>query len=117
MIGLEVADDGLDRLASLEQCLILLAQCLGFAPVLDVQAGVVFVHPTIAQVYKGRLRLDAGGLHQDGGLLDLFVEGVAVIRVTGEGPGTDDQVALEGAGQAHLDAEFEGVAVLVPMQS
>lgn len=43
VIGLEVADDGLDRLASLEQRLVLVAQALEAAPVLDVQAGVVFV--------------------------------------------------------------------------
>ena len=44
--------------------------------------------------------------YQDGRLLQLLVQGVAVIRIAVERPGTHDQVALERAGNAHLHPEL-----------
>lgn len=54
--------------------------------------------------------LDPVVLHQDGGLLQLSIQGVAVIRVTWKGPGSHDQVAFEGGGNAHLDPELVGLS-------
>ena len=42
----------------------------------------------------------------------LLVQGVSVVRVSGEGARAHDQVALERADHAHLDAELVGLAGL-----
>jgi len=69
-------------------------------------SGLQRIHPRVAQIHKRRCGLDRTVLHQDRGLLELFAQGVSVIRMAMEGPRTHDQVALERAGDAHLDAEL-----------
>ena len=50
VVALEVADDGLDGLAPLEQLSLLFADPLGLAPVHDVHTGQVRVHAPVAQI-------------------------------------------------------------------
>ena len=69
---------------------------------LDVDIQDVFVNTTIAQVDVGGFGFHAGGPHQDGGLLRLFVQRVAVIRIAREGSGAHDQGPVERGGNAHL---------------
>ena len=88
----------------------MLADALGLAPVHDAPAGVVGVHPAVAQIDEDRDGRRRAVLHQDGGLLELLGERVAVVGVAGKGTGTHDQVALERAGNAHLHAELVGLA-------
>ena len=78
----------------------------------DVETQVVLVYTPITQVNKGRLRLGAKGLHQDSGLLHLFVQCVAVIRIAREGSGAHDQGSFECGGNAHLHAKFIRVTAL-----
>lgn len=66
----------------------------------------------MAQVDVGRFRSHAVGLHQDGGLLHLFIQRVAVIRIARKGSGAQDQGPFERCGNAHLHVEFVGVAAL-----
>ncbi len=70
------------------------------------------IHPPVAPIDEHRRGLDRTVLHQDRGLLELFAQGVSVIRMAMEGPRTHDQVALERAGNARLDAEFVGCSGL-----
>lgn len=54
VIGLEVSDDRLDRLAPFEQLSILLADPLGLASVHDVHIRVVRFYTPIAQIHEHR---------------------------------------------------------------
>ena len=94
----KVTNDGLDGLAAFEQLPFFFCDALALAPVHDVNAWIVGIHPTVTQVHKGRGRLAASVLHQDGLLLQLGVEGVAVVGVAVEGTGPHDQVAPQHAG-------------------
>ncbi len=86
VIGLEVADDRLDRLTPLQLLSLLLADPFGLAPVHDVHIRVLCIHAPIAQIDERRRRLDRTVLHQDGRLLQLLSQRVSVIRVAVEGP-------------------------------
>ncbi len=70
------------------------------------------VHAPVAQVGAQNLGLDAHALHEDGALLDLLVHGVAVIHFTRKAPGSNDQIALERHGEAHLHTELVRVTTL-----
>ena len=73
---------------------------------------VVLVHAPVTQIGIDLLRPDAQALHQDGALLDLLVQRVAVIRVTGKAPGSHDQIALERHSQTDLHTKLVRVAAL-----
>ncbi len=70
------------------------------------------LHTPTPQIDDGdaRLRSTFDVLHQDRHLLDLLGDGVAVAAVAEKSPGVNNQVAFLGGGDAHLDAEFVGVA-------
>lgn len=98
----QMPDDGLDRLAAFELPARFGAQAPHLAPMHEAHLGVVGIHPAVAQIDEGRLRLDARVLHQDRGLLDLLGKRMTIVGVAVEGAGTDDEVTLEGAGHATL---------------
>ena len=104
----QVSIDGLNGLAPPELLFLLLADPLGFAPVHDVHTRVVRVHASVAQINECRCELCFAVLHQDRGLLHWLGQGVPVIRIPMECPSAHDQVALECAGDTHLDPEFPG---------
>ena len=110
MIGLEVADDRFDGLASLEGAALVLGQGFELAPVNDLDVGVVLIDPTVAEVNIDRLGRRGDAFEQDGGLFELFVEGVSIIGIPGKGAGADDETVLMGDGQAGLDAKLVGFA-------
>lgn len=112
MISLEVPNDRLDGLASLEQSALLIGQTLVLAAVLDINVRVVLVHTPVTLVCVHDLESDARALHQDAGVFNLLVQRVPVIRVAWKPSGTNDQVASERDGQPHLVAEFVGEAAL-----
>lgn len=89
VVLLEVPNDWLNGLAALEQLALFGRDTLGFAPVHDVHLRVVGVYAAVAQIHKGGAGLAPGVLHQNAGLLELGVEGVAVIGVVAKrlGPG------------------------------
>ena len=112
MVCLGVSDQRLDRLAPFQQALVLIAQRLVLAPVDDLNARVVGVHPPVAQVDDDLLGRTPLVLQQVGGLLQLRAQHVPVVRVTREAAGTDHQSLLVRDHQADLDAELVGVACL-----
>ena len=91
MIGLEVADDRFDGLASLEGAALVLGQGFELAPVNDLDVGVVLINPTVAEIDVDRLGGWGDAFEQNGGLFKLFVEGVSIVGIPGKGPGTDDE--------------------------
>lgn len=112
VILLQVPDDRLDGLAALEQLALLLREALDLAAVHQAHIRNVGLHPAVAQVGIGRVGLDAAVLHQDRGLLQLRLQRVPVVGVAMEGPGSDDEAVLQGAGNADLDAELVRAAGL-----
>ena len=80
VVGLGVADQWLDRLAPLEQALLVIAERLVLAAVDDLHARVVGVHAPVAQVDDDLLGRASQVLQQIGGLLELGAEDVAVVR-------------------------------------
>lgn len=60
-----VPNDRLDCLPAFEQLALFTAQPLTLAPVLDLDARVVLVRATLAQVGMDHLGLDAQAFHQD----------------------------------------------------
>ena len=50
MVGLEVSDDGLDRLASLEQPELFIREPLVLAPVFDLNVRVVLVYAPVEKL-------------------------------------------------------------------
>lgn len=108
VIIVEVANNRFDGLAPFEQSSILLANPFGLAPVQDVRIRVIGVYPPVAQIDEGRRWFWLAVLNQDRGLLQLFVQRVPVVRVAMEGPGNDEKVAVQRAGDAYLHAEFVG---------
>jgi len=96
MIGLEVADDRFDGLASLEGAALVLGQGFELAPVNDLDVGVVLIDPTVAEINIDRLGRRGDAFEQDGGLFELFVEGVSIIGIPGKGAGADDETVFMG---------------------
>ena len=118
VIGLEVPNDRLDGLAPFEQRSVLLADPLGLASVHDVHIRVLCIHTPVAQINKRRRRLGRAVLHQDRSLLQLLVEGVAVVWVAVECSGAHDQVAAQRAGNTYLHTDkYGGLALPLLMQS
>lgn len=109
VVCLQVSNDGLNGLSAFEKLLFFIRQAFELAPVFDVNAQVVLVYATVAQVDASGFRLRAGRLHQDAGLLHLFVQCVPVIRVTRKDPGADDEGAFQLGGNAHLHTKLVGV--------
>jgi hypothetical protein len=107
-----MADDRFDRLSSFEGLLFIVRQALEFPAVLDIDVQVFLVYAAVAQLDVGGFGFHTGRLHQDGRLLHLHVQRVAVIRIARESPGANDQGAFERGGNAHLHAEFLGVTAL-----
>jgi len=112
MIGLQVPDHRLDGVAPLDEFDALWREALGLTPVRDCKARVVGFHAAVAEVHHRGGGCGASVLHQDGGLLDLLVQGVAVERCAAERSCTDDKVALGCDSNTHLGAELERRASL-----
>jgi len=72
----------------------------------------VGIRPPVAQVDDGRVRLDAQVLQQDGGLLQLLGQRVAVIGVARQAARTDHQALFGAHRHADLHAELVGLAGL-----
>lgn len=81
----------------------------------DAHICVVCIHTPVAQVVKGPSGIDTAVLHEDGGLLELGLERVAVIRFAMKRFGSHDKVEIERAGNAHLDIQLKSVRAL-PLQ-
>ena len=56
----------------------------------EIQAWVVPIDPTIAEIDVGGLGWRGDAFEQNGGLFQLLVEGVAILGIPREGTGTDD---------------------------
>lgn len=101
----QVPDGRFDGLASLKQPDLRRGQRLLLAPVKD---GDVFRLPaSVAEIDDGGLGGNAG---EDGGLLQMLLQGIAVIGVTGKAAGADDQTFLGCHRDADLDPELVGLA-------
>ncbi len=114
VIRFEVPNDRLECLPSFEQPAFFIGQPLVLAPAFDLNVRVVLVHTPVTQVCVHHLGFHARALHHDGALLDLLVHGVPVIRVSGKGAGTHDQISLERHGQTEFNAKLVRVAALTP---
>ncbi len=107
MVGLEVSDHRLDGVSPFDELESFSVQPLGLTTMRDGQPRVVGIHASVTQVHHRRGRPGAAVLQQDGGLLDLLVQGVSVERRTTECTGADDEIALGGDGDADLGAELK----------
>ena len=112
VIGLRVADQRLDRLASFQQTLLMVGERLVLAAVDDLHARVVRVHAPVAEVDDHLLRTSPQVLHQIARLLELGAQNVAVVRVAGEAARAHHQALLVRHHEADLHAELVGVAGL-----
>jgi hypothetical protein len=65
-----------------------------------------------AKIENGNARLGADVLQQRVGLFQFFGQRVAIVRVAGKRSRTDHQAVLVRDGQANLDAELIGLALL-----
>lgn len=70
---------------------------------------VLCIHTPVPQIHERRRWFCLAVPYQDGRLLQLIAQGVAIVRVAMEAQGTDHQVAPERAGNAHLHAELVGL--------
>lgn len=84
----------------------MLRQRFELASMDDLDIGVVFVHAAIAQIDNDLLRRLASVLQQNRGLLQLPVQDMPVVGISGKGSRADDQPAPVGDGNAGLDAEL-----------
>lgn len=91
VITLEVADDRFDGLTALEGLSLVLGQGFELAPVNDLDAGVALIDPTVAEIDVDRLGRWGDAFEQEGGLFELFVEGVSIVGISGKSPGADDE--------------------------
>ncbi len=107
VVGLEVPNHGLNGVAPLDELEPFSVQPLGLTPMCDGQPWVVGIHAAVTEVNHRRGGLDADVLQQDGGLLDLLVQRMAIKRSTAECTGADDEIALGDDGDAHLGAELK----------
>ena len=92
VIGFQVSDDWLNRLASFEQFHADLAELLLLSPMPDIDLGVIVIDAAIAQVGVDGSGGDAGVLHQDCCLLELLGQCVAIERVARKGARAHDQI-------------------------
>ena len=106
VVAFGVTDGGLDGLAPLEPLALLFVQRLEFAPVDDLHRCAGCVHTAITQVNDRRGGLDADVSQKRVGVLELFGQRVAVVRIAGERPGAPPSALLVRAGQTDFDAEF-----------
>ena len=107
VIGLQVTDDRFYGVTPLDEFALRSAQALGLAAMDDSQARVVSIHTSVSQIDDRRAWFLARVLHENGGLLDLFVQGVPIKRRTGVGSGSDDKVAFGRDRYADLRAKLE----------
>jgi len=107
VIGFKVTDHWFDSVAALDEFALKSAQALGLTAMDDCQSRVVAIHTPVAKIDHRRAWFLARVLHENGGLLDLFVQRVLIKRRTGVGSGSDDQVALGGDRDADLRAKLE----------
>ena len=84
----------------------LLHQDAGFA--IKVAAVHALVALEVRDVHKCRCRIGDSVLHQDRGLLQLFVQGVSIVRVAVKAFGAHNRTHLEHGADVHLRAELVG---------
>ena len=94
VIGLQVPDGRLDRLAPAQPALLLRTQALVPASVNDLLVGVLGIHATKPQIDHDLLELDRVVLQQVRRLLQHRAQDVAVIRIAGEGARTQHQAVF-----------------------
>jgi hypothetical protein len=82
VIGFQVTDHWFDGVTPLDEFALRLAQALGLAAMDDCQARVVSIHTSVAQIDDRRGWFLARILHENGGLLNLFVQRVSIKRGT-----------------------------------
>ena len=110
---LQMPDGRLHCLPAFEPVSLLGGQALELAPVDDLNARVVRIHAPEAQVYDHLLGLGPSVLGQDGGLLQLLVQRVAVVWVAREAARSHHQALFVRDSDTDLHAElvrFPGLA-------
>ena len=112
VIGLQVTDDGFDGVTPFDEFALRTAQALGLAAMDDCQVRVVAIHTSVAKIDHRRAWFRTRVLHENGGLLDLFVQRMPVKQRTGVGSGSDDKVAFGRDRYADLRAKLNGVRAL-----
>ena len=114
-VGFAVSDDGLDGRSPAQLLLDLAVDAALLAGPEDPER-LGRVVALIALVHVDPLDLAAG---QGLGLLDRLSQGVAVVGVTGQRLGMEDELAAlaapVGGGEGHLDAELVGLGGLAPL--
>ena len=93
-----VPDDGLHRLACLEPLSFLIVDAFDLAPV--------------AQINKRRCWFGRAVLHQYGGLIQLLVQGMVVLRVAVKGTDAHNKVAFGGLAMPTFTPHSSGVLAL-----
>ena len=88
----------------------MLAQTLELAPVDDLLAGVVSVHPAKAQIDHDVFDIGAYVLRQVGRLLQYGAQNVAVIWIAREGACTQHQVVFVRDHHRALDTKLVGLS-------
>ena len=112
VIVLGMPDGRLDRLTPLQPTPLAARERAALAAMDQCYPANVGIRPPVAQVDDGRVRLDAQVLQQDGGLLQLLGQRVAVVGVARQAARTDHQALLGRDGHADLHAELVGLAGL-----
>ena len=84
----------------------MLTDPFGLDPAHDAYICFVRIHTPVAKIHKGRGGHDSDLLHQDDGLLQLGLEGVAVTGVAIKRFSPHDEAALECAGNAQFVTEL-----------
>ncbi len=112
VVCFQVADDRLNGLPAFGKFSFLLRHAFKLAAVLDVYILVVLLQSSVARVNDGRFWHHTGSLHQDAGLLNLFIQGVAVVRVASKASGANNECDFERGGNAHLHTKLVGVTAL-----
>jgi hypothetical protein len=84
-----VPDGWLNRLSPLEPASLLFCQRPVLAAMNDLHRRIVLIHAAIPQVDNHLFRGFAGVFEQDGGLLQLLIENVPVIRVSRKPPASE----------------------------
>jgi hypothetical protein len=80
VIGFQVTNDGFDGISALDEFALRTAQALGLTAMNDGQARVVSIHTAVAKIDDRRAWFLARILHENGGLLDLFMQRMPIKR-------------------------------------
>ena len=90
-----MSDDGFYGVAALDEFALRFAQALRLSAMDDCQLRVVAIHTAAAQIDECRAWFLDRVLHENAGLLDLFVQCLLNKRRTGVGSGSDEKVAQD----------------------